>query len=165
MSALRLKADAEWWPIAEQLNTIAEPILHNDDLFSVLAPDPDNVPTQDDLDAATAALISLQDDLNTIPPILGQIDGIVQAMSEAYQEGDSYPPFSRALARGRELRDLWLEYQTLRIQQMTTFVAAVAKLEHDLQWQAYVSDNFGTNPADIPRKATRPRLLIKGLNS
>lgn len=164
---MRQKADATWWPIAEQLNTIAEPILDNDALFDVLAPDPDVVPTQAHLDATSAALIAIQDDLNTIPAIIVQIDEIVQGMSEAYQDGDSYPPFSRALSRARELRDLWMEYQSLRTQQMTTFAVAVAKIEHDLAWQAYVSSSYGTAPGDIPRegKADRPRLLVKGLNS
>lgn len=136
-----------WRPYEDVLLAYPAP-ADVDGLFAAHVPDPTVVPTQNDADDVAVQLILIQDDLNTIP---GRINDIARMEAELYfnisPSSSSYAVDGlRGRLRADDLRAAWLDYQQLRIQQMGLVSAALARIEHDIAWQAYATERYGDDP-------------------
>lgn len=126
-------------------------------------------PTQETLDALTEKVIEYEGVLAAVPAELDRLDDLGSRLNYYYdaayaaqedptgsERSDAAPSIVRwryetCTARLAETRAT-LNGQVQVFQALlSTYTAARAKVEHDLQWQEYVREQFGVDPAAIPR--------------
>lgn len=129
-----------WESIARCIETIlAFPAPDQSHIFDV--PQVPDVPTEDDVRRATERLIELEGEASTIPQTLLDISGWKSLLSHqfvaaeaTFEQQDAY---FEAFTAADTLLAAWLEFQQLLAQQVGHWQAAVAVMEHDLEWQRY----------------------------
>lgn len=154
-----------------------------DDLDALaLDPPNDRSPTQDDLEVLTEKQIDIERRLAGLPQEFAAIDAagselalwfqpldvteilaaragldpttapadVLDLVAEADRAAEDY---RRAETWLRVLRERWATYQVALVGMLGVTAAARAKAEHDLAWQQYVRERFGTEPSDIERRS------------
>lgn len=150
--------------------------------YEVGEPNPAVDPTQDDVDASSAVVVALETRQNemrerlpeladmrtTMGFYLGNMAGAANGAVGALRSGDDNGLAEAALADLQSLQERATDAQQTLTAYITEFTAAeqlltqlldhwrtaLGKIEHDLQWQAYVADRFGVT--DNPRKSAEP---------
>ncbi|MEQ1614477.1 MAG: hypothetical protein ABL904_17150 [Hyphomicrobiaceae bacterium] len=144
-----------WQPYADEVAAIDNP----PDASDMQAPVTQSGTTTTDEDVAAASLIlsRIEYQMMAADEVVRAIIEASQAMAEAFQDGHGYPPFYRAQQAANAKRDAWLDYQKLLTVQYGVWSAALGKMEHNLEWQAYASQNLGWSPDDGRVKAFNVR--------
>jgi hypothetical protein len=96
-------------------------------------------PTDADVRAATERLIELEGIAAELPDRMRWIDHINQSLSYVYNanEADEWQDqrFWDATMAMTEVRESYVQFQTLLAQQISHWQSAVAVMEHDIAWQ------------------------------
>lgn len=140
-----------------------------DGSYDVPVPDATAEPTQEDVDAASATVVALETRQNELRAALAQLRERHTLMTYFHGRYDADPTMADTNAE-RYVADLDLlaRFDDARIElsgyidelaaaeQLTTQMldhwrSALAVLEHDIKWQAYVAEQFGVT--DNPRRS------------
>lgn len=96
-------------------------------------------PSEEDVRRATERLIALESVAATIPDKLRALDDLTSTLTLRFNmsaaEMEQYEAVEAGWSMARSLRDAWLDYQQLVMQQIGHWQAAVAVMEHDIAWQ------------------------------
>lgn len=149
-----------------------------DGAYEVPAPDPTAEPTQDDVDGAAATVVALETRQNELraavekwrgaATTLAYFAGIDQATDWMLEIAGTSSTDRATIERIAADRDLLarmrvlfprvdatiadlVEAEQLTTQMLDHWRSALAVLEHDLKWQAYVAEAFGAT--ENPRRA------------
>lgn len=150
-----------------------------DTVYGVPEPRPDAEPSQDDVEAASAIVVSLEGQQNDMREQLPELQkmataasfylGTAWAMEKAFDidvdDADQYTANAQLgidlLDARNALTDYIAEFtaaEQLLTQLLDHWRTALGVLEHDLAWQQYVAENFGAE--ENPRRGALPLLLV-----
>jgi hypothetical protein len=149
-------------------------------LIGVVGPTPStDSPTAETLQVLTDQLIEYEQGMAEVPGLLSALDDLASRLNYYYdpeyaaQEDPQGMPvrsfnapsniryvYHAAVAHLAESRASLNDQAQIVQSLVSTYTAARAKVEHDLQWQEYVRDQFGVDPASIPREV-RAKLALE----
>lgn len=133
-----------------------------------------DTPTQEALQVVTDQLIEYEQALAEVPAEMSRLDDLASRLNYFYDPQYAAGLSGEALARDRspeaisaryemaverlkESRDSLVAQSQILQALVSTYTAARAKIEHDLQWQEYVQGQFGVDPSNIPREIRAAR--------
>lgn len=129
-------------------------------------PDPSHVfdvpavpgaPADEDVRRATERLIALESLSADIPDKLRALDDLTSTLTLRFNlneaEMEQYEAVEAGWSVARSLRDAWLDFQQLVMQQIGHWQAAVAVMEHDIAWQQQTATAIRSAPFRRPHPA------------
>lgn len=131
------------------------------DLAAVAGPvPPAGDPTEDDLREATEQAIAYED-------ALAAANAQIQALNDLYARMNFDLPtgYETAVEVAKDKFTAWADYRDLVQQALVLWSEARAKIEHDLEWQAYERQTYGVKSAPRGRAGGRPLLRITACSS
>jgi len=125
-------------------------------------PDVPDVPTSDDVRAASARLIELEEVARWVPDKIRYVDYLGQALSLAFNNAEAtdeqHQRYWDAIFAIEAVRESWVEHQALVAQQIGHWQSAIAVMEHDIAWQQAVGQEVRSRPSiarTLARSAAR----------
>lgn len=134
--------------LAAEVELYVEPPAADFNLFSVGT----SSPTEDDVRAASDALVAAEVELQTVPDLILQMQDTQRRVSLEYERSTSSDEdrliYADAITRISHLLSNWMSYLTILSDYVSRLRSQIAVMEHDIQWQAYIAAEYGQTEFD-----------------